>query len=289
MTNSGPDAVEPFVQASPDTVTVLCPSCKQVNTLDNSARRYTCASCHKAWHFARCMGRCQKAVEVDESWSTWKCLTCNTEQPAFWRDLWRGQLSETVWKNVYYVGGHLGERPSAEGSFRYDSKGFKFESRYRVFSPIASPGFKLWGSWPSIRSMTYYATHNARITGTRLLAFGVLAVGAPKGSGSCRVEFVDGKGHIDFVLSGYLSEARHEQLRTLKEIITWQAKIPNATITGAEFKRTLSGSTSAPRSPLDLVRQLKQLAELHAAGALDDKEFAAAKLRLLGPTDGDVR
>lgn len=42
----------------------------------------------------------------------------------------------------------------------------------------------------------------------------------------------------------------------------------------------------APAAPVgvsdDLIVQLSKLAELHAAGALDDAEFAAAKAQLLG-------
>lgn len=37
-----------------------------------------------------------------------------------------------------------------------------------------------------------------------------------------------------------------------------------------------------PAEPIDLVGKLKQLSELHSAGALSDAEFAAAKAQLLG-------
>jgi hypothetical protein len=39
---------------------------------------------------------------------------------------------------------------------------------------------------------------------------------------------------------------------------------------------------SAPAGPPDLATKLKQLADLNAAGALSDAEFAAAKAKLLG-------
>jgi hypothetical protein len=42
---------------------------------------------------------------------------------------------------------------------------------------------------------------------------------------------------------------------------------------------------SEPAAP-DLVASLKDLAELHRSGALSDEEFAAAKAKLLTPTDG---
>jgi hypothetical protein len=41
-------------------------------------------------------------------------------------------------------------------------------------------------------------------------------------------------------------------------------------------------SASSPAGGSDSVAQLKQLADLHAAGALSDEEFAAAKKRILG-------
>ncbi|MGS2806082.1 SHOCT domain-containing protein [Nocardia sp. MW-W600-9] len=37
-----------------------------------------------------------------------------------------------------------------------------------------------------------------------------------------------------------------------------------------------------PAPPVDLVDKLKQLSELHSAGALSDAEFATAKAQLLG-------
>jgi hypothetical protein len=36
----------------------------------------------------------------------------------------------------------------------------------------------------------------------------------------------------------------------------------------------------------DLAASLKELGELHGAGALSDEEFTAAKAKLLGPADG---
>ncbi|MBW0271732.1 hypothetical protein ATM97_13725 [Nocardia sp. MH4] len=37
-----------------------------------------------------------------------------------------------------------------------------------------------------------------------------------------------------------------------------------------------------PAAPVDLVGKLKELSDLHSAGALSDAEFAAAKAQLLG-------
>ncbi|MFD4429838.1 SHOCT domain-containing protein [Nocardia sp. NPDC058497] len=42
----------------------------------------------------------------------------------------------------------------------------------------------------------------------------------------------------------------------------------------------ITGTATAP--PVDLVGKLRQLSELHSAGALSDAEFAAAKKQLLG-------
>jgi hypothetical protein len=39
---------------------------------------------------------------------------------------------------------------------------------------------------------------------------------------------------------------------------------------------------AAPAAPEDMTAKLKQLADLKAAGALSDQEFAAAKAKLLG-------
>jgi hypothetical protein len=47
-----------------------------------------------------------------------------------------------------------------------------------------------------------------------------------------------------------------------------------------------SGAASvAPSAPRDTAAQLRDLAELHKSGALDDAEFAAAKAKVL---DGDT-
>ncbi|MFC4125319.1 SHOCT domain-containing protein [Nocardia rhizosphaerae] len=41
-------------------------------------------------------------------------------------------------------------------------------------------------------------------------------------------------------------------------------------------------ATPQAAAPVDMVEKLKQLSELHSAGALSDAEFAAAKAQLLG-------
>lgn len=43
-----------------------------------------------------------------------------------------------------------------------------------------------------------------------------------------------------------------------------------------------AGQTAQPAAAPDLTSKLKDLADLHAAGALTDEEFAAAKSRLIG-------
>ena len=43
------------------------------------------------------------------------------------------------------------------------------------------------------------------------------------------------------------------------------------------------GANPAPASGQDVTARLKELAQLHADGALSDSEFAAAKARVLNP------
>jgi hypothetical protein len=56
----------------------------------------------------------------------------------------------------------------------------------------------------------------------------------------------------------------------------------DARIDQLEQQQYAPPTPAAPAAPDDTVGQLKQLAELHASGALSDAEFEAAKAKLLG-------
>ena len=62
----------------------------------------------------------------------------------------------------------------------------------------------------------------------------------------------------------------------------WEAQQASAVEAVPQHSEHMPAAPPASADPGDLIGQLKQLADLKAAGVLDDAEFAAAKARLLG-------
>ena len=87
------------------------------------------------------------------------------------------------------------------------------------------------------------------------------------------------------VIAGTAGAVRHHQDQKYANEAAQQDAVQQQAyeqgMAAAQQQQQMAPPPAAPSGGVDM-EQLKQLAELHAAGVLNDEEFAAAKAKLLG-------